>query len=234
MNLKYIDNPFENEIFNSINCFAWEKSFYDCINRKFLGDFAFKNLEYTFYMYLLTGDNNEWIGYVLFSNVDRVIGFNHFAFSQFLTLLADISLVVNSSIYTSEFTEIENEIFKNIDSSNFVSILNQAILYLKEIVGSSRIDDIISEYYYQLDSYLQNFPEYLYLDIAICLPDSNDANLLVETKYYGFIRETLELVDKEIRNKFFNIPILLHGDSKNIVNCEINNDDIQKHLQKYI
>lgn len=249
VNLKYVDNPFEQNTFNSINYFAEEKSFYDCINRKFLGDSAFQHLEHTFYMYLLTGDNNEWIGYVLFSNENRVEGYNRFAFSQFLHLLEEAALLSNDSIQSDKLTELKNEIFNSGGSSNFVSILNQAIESVREINNSSNIDDIIYEYYYQLDKYLEVFPRYLYLDIVIALPkeeetkvkktsSKNESSLSVESKYCGFIRETLDLVASEIKNKFSDIPIFLREDDKNVfvVNPDSlkNNEVLQKSLEKYI
>lgn len=248
VNIEYVDNPFGKETFNSINCFAEEKSFYDCINRTFLRDLAFQHLEYTFYMYLLTGDKKEWIGYVLFYNDDRVDGYNRFAFTQFLHLLEEVSLLSNDSIQSDKLTELKNEIFTNGYSSNFISILNEAVDSVREISNNIDIEDIIAEYYYQLDKYLELFPKYLYLDIVIALPieedkvrkysTKNETNLLIESKYCGFIREALNIVDEEIKSRFSDIPILLRETGKGIfaVNPENlkNNDTLQKCLGRYI
>lgn len=88
----------------------------------------------------------------------------------------------------------------------------------------------IESYYLDLQSYLESFPDYFYLDVAIALPKEKEANfkrefssngyninLLVENKYYGFIQKILKLVEDKIEESFSNITIFLRKDDKSTI-----------------
>ena len=181
-------------------------------------------------MYLLTGDKKEWIGYVLFYNDDRVDGYNRFAFTQFLHLLEEVSLLSNDSIQSDKLTELKNEIFTNGYSSNFISILNEAVDSVREISNNIDIEDIIAEYYYQLDKYLELFPKYLYLDIVIALPieedkvrkysTKNETNLLIElgnATYLKFREGKIEDYElQSICNKFVVLDSMIYKNKRKI------------------
>ena len=53
-------------------------------------------------------------------------------------------------------------------------------------------------------------------------------NLLVENKYYGFIQETLKLVEDKIEESFIDIPIFLRKDDKSTI---LVNRNLQKTLK---
>ena len=76
---------------------------------------------------------------------------------------------------------------------------------------------------------LNDFANYMYLDTFISLPKDEkvrirleneksnlDENELVEKKYYGFIQETLGLVENLIQNSFNGIHIILKQEGTNI------------------
>lgn len=228
--LKCIDDPFETHFFNSIVCFADEHDFYDCVGREFLPVSAFAHLEHTFNMYLLIGDSNEWIGYVLLYNDDLINGYKNFAFSKLLYLLGDIDNLIFDVKSRKKLSEIRNLLYQNRESPNFLSLLYDSISSLRDISDSMQADDIITEYYYQLNNYLKMAPKYLYLDVVIALPkdekiiniNKNDnVNLLMENKYYGFISETMALIEAEINRNFSNTPIFLqNGSEMYAVNCD--------------
>lgn len=225
-------NPFEGEVAYSISCFSDERSFYDCINRKFLEENAFQNLEYSFHTYLLTGDEDEWIGYVLFSNSDLVTSYFDFSYHESLNLLNDFrNTFMNTSNY-SLFEKLEMLLTVEKHSTHISIILNEFITSLNslEVFDVSIKEKMISSYQERLLEYLKRFPDYYYLDIVISLPleepfhlkkenpeSSLNINLLGEKKYYGFIQEVLFRVEEEIQMNFSDIPILIRQDSHKII-----------------
>lgn len=297
VNLKYIENPFEEKIMNSIAYFSEEKSFYDCVNRKFLSGEAFQHLENTFYTYLLTGDSKEWIGYVLFSNEDRVNSYYQYAYQITLYLLHHIRTKyvdelkhLEKLMHDSEDTfdkrmVVEEVLFslKKISVLNFLESLESELAYrenkmelinLKTIIEKDSnprnmmtiVDKVFSllvnlgvkdcccmnnmllNYQDKLQNYLENFPNYFYLDIVIALPKEEEiylqkennnfslnVDLLAELKYYGFIQEVFNKVEKVIQQRFKNIPILVKRENEDIylVNSESLSDD-KKQLMKQI
>lgn len=73
VSLMKIDNPFSEEMMNSLEGFIYYNDFYDCLNKEVLYTFdVLSNLRYSFHTYLLIGDYGTWIGYVLFYNKDTV------------------------------------------------------------------------------------------------------------------------------------------------------------------
>lgn len=237
IHLKYIDNPFKEEVFHSISCFSLEKSFYDCINRRFLKDESFENLENTFYMYMLTGQFDEWIGYVLFSNADRINSYKDYAYQNYLQLFNTLPLQYLTSSKCHEFVKAQKEFIKDFSLPELDNMT-------KNIMNTFSIPTVskkIESYYLDLQSYLKSFPDYFYLDVAIALPKEEEANLkrefssngyninlLVENKYYGFIQETLKLVEDKIEESFIDIPIFLRKDDKSTI---LVNRNLQKTLK---
>ena len=231
VHLTYIDNPFQEDIFNSISCFSYEKDFYDCINRKFL-DMGFEHLENTFYTYLLTGDSGEWIGYVLFSNEHRVHGLYHHAYNKLLEILD------NNCIGVTNINIIKDRLKTCLSNSSFLKQADEVLVKLSNYIDA----DIIEDYYNSLQEFLVCYPDYFYLDVVIGLPLDEkykllaenhnsllNPNLLVESKYYGFIQEVLSQVDSLIKSDFNNIPIFLREDDYNVflINDKFNNENIQ-------
>lgn len=231
VHLKYIDNPFDAKTMYSISCFSEEKSFYDCVNRRFLNDQSFQHLEHSFYTYFLTGDCGEWIGYVLLSNENRVNGYYHFACQKILDLLSAFKNKFDDSINEQELERLKRLINENSNSSSISTFLEEVILSLKKMaildslnsycfevdnqiskeeleklkvfMSSNRnvndikmmieevfvklnqlgvvpiqvINKMIADYYIQLQQYLLQFPEYLYLDVVIALPMGEEINI---------------------------------------------------------
>lgn len=250
VHLKYIDNPFDEKMMNSISCFSEERSFYDCVNRRFLNDQAFQHFEHSFYTYFLTGDSGEWIGYVLFSNENMVNGYHHFACEKMLDLLNDFRNKCDDFNDKKELDRLESLINENTNSHIIGIILEEVTSSLKQLKNypTELVDNMIMDYNVQLQQYLLDFPEYFYLDVVIALPvdeelnikkefDDSDfsVNMLAEFKYYGFIREAFTSVEEEIKQNFRSIPILLREENKNIflVNSECLSDDkkVVKQLQ---
>lgn len=132
VHLKYIDNPFNEKIMMIISNFYEEKSFYDCINRKFLDDEAFKNLEYTFSFYFLTGDSNDNIGYVLFYNKDLVDSYLDFACEETLSLLEKFKFIFTDISNQDEFKDLERIISQNNTDDNYRLIVENINIYLKK------------------------------------------------------------------------------------------------------
>lgn len=97
VSLKKIDNPFSEEMMNSLEGFIYENNFYDCINKELLyfSDVLY-NIRYSFHTYLLVGDFDTWIGYVLFYNKNTVEKFkndpNSLEDSDFLEYDLDIAI----------------------------------------------------------------------------------------------------------------------------------------------
>ena len=231
VHLTYIDNPFQEDIFNSISFFSYEKDFYDCINRKFL-DIGFEHLENTFYTYLLTGDSGEWIGYVLFSNEHRVHGLYRSAYNKILEILD------NNYIGDIDINIIKDRLKTCLSSSSFLKQVDEVLVKLSNYIDT----DIIEEYYNSLQEFLVCYPDYFYLDVVIGLPldEKNkllaenpnsllNPNLLVEAKYYGFIQEVLSQVDGLIKSDFNNIPVFLREDDYNVflINDKFNSENSQ-------
>ena len=231
VHLTYIDNPFQEDIFNSISCFSYEKDFYDCINRKFL-DMGFEHLENTFYTYLLTGDSGEWIGYVLFSNEHRVHGLYHCAYNKILEIL--------DNNYTGDIDVnlIKERLKTCLSNNSFLKQVDEVLVKLSNYIDPA----IIEDYYNSLQEFLACYPDYFYLDVVIGLPldEKNkllaenpnsllNPNLLVEAKYYGFIQEVLSQVDGLIKSDFNNIPVFLREDDYNVflINDKFNNENNQ-------
>ncbi len=243
VHLTYVENPFDKDFFTSLSKYADEKSFYDCVNKRFVDEEAFKNLEYGFRMYMLTGDSNEWIGFVLFSNENRVKGLRYYAYSYFLECLDRLEELIPSDI-TQEIVKLvtdqknQNVLFNTIDESfeNLSSIINPSIIDLEKKSYRKKLDDVLNE-----------FADYMYLDTFISLPNDEkikirlenetsnlDENQLVEKKYYGFIQETLGLVENLIQNSFNGIHIILKQEGTNIFLVETSSFVEDKELTKVL
>lgn len=221
VHLTYVENPFEKNIIEALSNYAYEKSFYDCVNRKFL-DESLQNLEYTFHMYMLTGDDNEWIGYVLFSNEMLVKGSRYFYYKFVLNLLESINKIYNSN----EIDQMIQELEQNKDRAIIFEIIEEIFVKLENIMDKSSVDRIRNHFYISFDSYFEEQCEFYNLDVVISLPlnervemrmasnDSNNINILVEQKYYGFIRETLKLVEDLINRDYKDKQIFLRKDNE--------------------
>ena len=145
VHLKYVDNLFDEKMMYSISKFHDERSFYDCISREFLNDQAFQHLEHTFYMYFLTGDAGEWIGYVLFSNENLIQGYYHFAKLKLLDLINNMRTLLNHSDYEKEFDRLEELCSPNNALSNSALVLEETIFSLKKICVLNGLHNIQSE-----------------------------------------------------------------------------------------
>lgn len=145
VHLKYVDNPFDEKVMYSISKFYDERSFYDCINRRFLNDQAFQHLEHTFYMYFLTGDCGEWIGYVLLSNENRIHGYYHFVKLKLLNLINDIKRISDNLDCKREFDKLEKLWSQTDHLSNSELLLEETIFSLKKICVLNCLHSIHSE-----------------------------------------------------------------------------------------
>lgn len=221
VHLTYVENPFERNTFEALSNFAYEKSFYDCVNRKFL-DESFQNLEYTFYMYMLTGDNNEWIGYVLFSNEMLVKGSRYFSYKFVINSLESINKIYNSD----EILQMIQELEQNKDCAIIFEVIENIFDKLENIMDKSSVDSFRNRFHNNFDLYLKEQCEFYNLDVVISLPlnertemrmennDLSNINILVEQKYYGFIRETLKLVEDLINRDYSGKQIFLRKDNE--------------------
>lgn len=231
VHLKYVD-PFEGKMMNSISCFSEERSFYDCINRKFLDDQVFQNLEYSFHTYFLTGDSNEWIGYVLFSNSDLVEGYSQFVYQETFMLLQHFQNEFENEKNQVLFEKLRKLINAEEQSNRMNPLVEDIISVLSnlEVSDTSTKLEMISDYNKKLQDYLSEFPDYYYLDIVIALPSEEEiylkrenkdshlsVNLLAERKYYGFIQEVLAKVEKEIQQHFPDTPILIKQEDDQVI-----------------
>lgn len=243
VHLTYVENPFDKDFLTSLSKYAYEKSFYDCINKRFVDEEAFKNLEYGFRMYMLTGDSNEWIGFVLFSNENRVKSLRYHAYNYFLECLDRQKNLIPEKVSKEMIKTITNQKEQNV----LFSTIDECFEYLSTIIGSSIISLEKQAYNEKLDSLLNDFANYMYLDTFISLPKDEkvrirleneksnlDENELVEKKYYGFIQETLGLVENLIQNSFNGIHIILKQEGTNIFLVEtssfVENHELTKVL----
>ena len=243
VHLTYVENPFDKNFFSSLSKYAYEKSFYDCINKRFVDEEAFKNLEYGFRMYMLTGDSNEWIGFVLFSNENRVKSLRYHAYNFFLECLDRQKHLIPEKVSEEMVKIVTNQKEQNV----LFSTIDECFEYLSTIIGSSIISLEKQAYNEKLDSLLNDFANYMYLDTFISLPKDEkvrirleneksdlDENELVEKKYYGFIQETLGLVENLIQNSFNGIHIILKQEGTNIFLVEtssfVENHELTKVL----
>ena len=53
VHLTYVENPFDKDFLTSLSKYAYEKSFYDCINKRFVDEEAFKKSKIEFGLLLL-------------------------------------------------------------------------------------------------------------------------------------------------------------------------------------
>lgn len=231
VHLKRVD-PFEENMMKSISYFSYQRSFYDCINRKFLEEEAFQNLEYTFHTYLLTGDSNEWIGYILFSNPDLVKSYFEYAYYETIILLDTFQKEFENDNNQNIFKKLRNLTTKLKKTIRISVIIDEVVAALTdlEVLNSNTKAEILSNYHQKLENYFNSFPNYYYLDVVISLPLEEEfilkkeninsilsTNSLAERKYYGFIQEVLSKVDDEIQKSFPSIPILIKGYNNKIV-----------------
>ena len=243
VHLTYVENPFDKDFLTSLSKYAEEKSFYDCINKKFVDEEAFKNLEYGFHMYMLTGDSNEWIGFVLFSNENKVKGLRYCACKSFFEVLNRLEKYVP----INELEKIKTYVESIEDQNYLFTIIDECFEYLSKFVDIELINLERENYKEKLNCFLNDFTNYMYLDtfislpidekIKICLENESgkkDADELVEKKYYGFIQETLGLVENLINSSFTGKHIILKPNGKNIFLVEtssfIKNEELSKVL----
>jgi len=226
VNLKYIKNPFTDDCLYSFDCFSKEKNFYDCIghtNIKY--NDVFENLGSSFYTYLLVGDNEEWIGYILFHNAEYVNSYIKTVQSELKKLLSSlIGIVKDKKILEDIYILLKdlnnNQYNKTTELSRLekeIKILNSRCRQENEITSIC-----FNEYNNNIFNYLYSFDEYYYLDIVIGLPLDTKTEE-VESKYYGFISETYSIVEKIIRESFYNIPIILKNTNSTI--CIIDSEE---------
>lgn len=217
---------------NSISCFSEERSFYDCINRKFLQDQAFQNLEYSFHTYFLTGDSNEWIGYVLLFNSDLIEGYSQLVYQETLILLQQFQKEFGNEANYHLFEKLKKLITIEKQSTRMNPLIEDIISTLNDLaVSNTSVKlEMLSNYHKKLQDYLNEFPDYYYLDIVISLPLEEEiylkrenqgsdlsVDLLAERKYYGFIQEVLSKVEKVIEQNFKDTPILIKQESDKII-----------------
>lgn len=226
VSLKYIENPFTDDYLFSFECFRNEKKFYDCIGRKVINnDDVFENLGSSFYTYLLIGDNDEWIGYILFHNDDLIKRYIDVVEVELRKLL----LGLKWKIRNKKIIEKINILFKELNNRKFSDTVNLnslkesiELLNILCINEDSKNSIYFSEYYSNIFTYLYSFEEYYYLDIVIGLPLNVKTNE-IESKYYGFIREAYHNVEELIKEEFNDIPIVLKNVNSMLYllnNCE--------------
>lgn len=249
VNLKYIENPFEQNMMHSISCFCEERSFFDCIQHKFLDAEAFQHLEHTFHMYFLIGDSQEWIGYVLFSNEDLINDYYQFICQKTLNLLDIYKTDFIGIINREELERLKTLILKNDHGTNIGWLLEEISMSFEkmDIMNNTKASTMFEKYQKELQNYLVQFPKYFYLDIVISLSKEEasdfekesyekkvDIGQLVESKYYGFIQETFNKVEKEVENHFKDVPILIKRNDKNtlLANDEMLSEDKRKLIKK--
>lgn len=234
VNLKYIENPFTDDYLVSFQYLRNEKLFYDCVNRRILdSNSVFENLGSSFYTYLLTNEWGEWIGYILFHNIDCVDGYINVVQLELERLLLNLKKVI---IGETNIDSI-NKLMKSLKEHRYSDTLH--LSELKEevsLLNNSCVDEnrktlsYFSDYYSNTFNYLYNFKEYYYLDIVIGLSfDSKKDN--IESIYYGFISETYKKVENLINDKFNNIPIILKNTNSSLY--LVNNEPVKiKFLDK--
>lgn len=240
VHLKYVD-PTEEKMAYSISCFSEEKSFYDCLNREFLIEEPFYNLEYSFYTYLLTGDTDDWIGYVLLSNPDLVNSYFDFSCKEAMHLLIDFKNKFKNQKNYLLFEKLERLLTIEKNSTHVSLILEEVIESLNNlnVIDTNFKKKRLEIYQNNLQSFLNDFPKYFYLDVVISLPKEEEIylmkenknmniNLLAERKYYGFIQEVLSKVEREIEHNFKDTPILVMHNQNLIlpINREITLQDV--------
>lgn len=243
VHLTYVENPFDKDFFASLSKYAYEQSFYDCINKKFVDEEAFKNLEYGFHMYMLTGDRNEWIGFVLFSNENMVKGLRYHAYNYFLESLNKLRTLISQD----ELDEITKIVTDQKDQNVLFTTIDEYFKYLSSIIDSSIVNLEKESYRQNMDTILNDFADYMYLDTFISFPSDEkikirtenpasnlDVNQLVEKKYYGFIQETLGLVENLIQKSFSEMHIILKQEGINVFLVETSSFVKSEKLSKVL
>lgn len=223
--LNFIENPFTDDYLYSFDFFSNEKLFYDCIKRKRISDFdVFENLGSSFYTFMIVGDNNDWLGYVLFYNHDFLEGYLKKYCSELKLLLEKLKTFT----FDNTILNIVDDLLKikSIDTT-CLSKLNEKVDFLKDAcVGNDNILSLFCDFYNSISNYIKEFKEYYYLDIAIGLPlDTKEKQ--IENLYYGFIREVYCEVEKLINDSFKDIPIIL---SSNNYQFLFNNEKVKSLL----
>ena len=212
VNLKYVENPFTDDYLYSFECFRNEKLFYNCIDHKPISPSSlFENLGSSFYTYLLTGDNGEWIGYVLFHNADIVNGYINNINIELEKSLLKLKQAITDDKVLKDINLLLKDLYNNkYSDTTSLSPLEERIELLKNSCTYDKdpIYDYFCDYVSNNFMYLYNFNYYYYLDIVIGLSLST-RKVDIESKYYGFIREVYQKVEELILNKFSNVPIIL-------------------------
>jgi len=204
VSLKYVENPFTDDYLASFYYFQEEKAFYDCLIDEFLlSDEVFRNLDGSFYTYLLTGDSGEWIGYVLLYNHELVNGYLEVVQLELERLLLKLkNIVVNDNI-DRLLNDLRNGVFS---STSNLSLLREELSLLKVTLGCDKVNTYFDDYDNNVLDYLASFKEHYYLDIVVGLPLGTRRDE-VKLDYLDFINEAFKLVDEIIIDKFSNIPI---------------------------
>ena len=227
--LDFIDNPFTDDYLYSFNIFSDEKLFYDCIRRKKISNYdVFENLGSSFYTFMIVGDNNDWLGYVLFYNNDFLQSYLKYYYFELKLLLERIKFFTfDSNILNIVYDFIDDLLkIKSIDTT-YLSKFNERIDFLKNAcVGNDDILSLFCDFSNNISDYIKEFKEYYYLDIAIGLPlDTKEKQ--IENLYYGFIREVYCEVEKLINDYFKDIPIILSNNSYQFL---FNNEKVKNLL----
>jgi hypothetical protein len=172
-------------------------------------------------MFSLTGDSDEWIGYILFSNEDRINSYYQEAYHQTRILLEKYKNKYLNLNNKRELERLTNLILNSNNINDIRLILEKLKSPLTEL-DQAIINSMLIDYNNKMDQFLNQLPEYFYLDVVIALPKDEEINLkyenkntdinyLVESKYYGFIGESLSLANELIKDNFMDIPILLRN-----------------------
>lgn len=240
VNFDKIDNPFTDDMLYSIDCFRDGRKFYDCVGRKFIdNDSAYENLQYSFHTYFLTGNDREWIGYILFHNADYVKGYINLVNQELKLLLGRLKTNINNSLIVNKIISLElrlneNYFYKNTNLSFLEEELEE--LFSKCYVLNKNIKDIFLDYYSKINRYFEEYNMSYDVDVFITLP-VNTEDMIVEEKYYGFIGEVYSKLEKLIIEDFSDIRINFTNDRNivSIVNDSHNKDIlvIDKVKKKY-
>lgn len=228
VNLKYIENPFTDDYLYSFECFRNEKLFYNCVDRRIVSsNNSFENLGSSFYTYLITGDSGEWIGYVLFHNVDFINGYINNIKLELEKLLLKLKQSITDNKVLKDIDLLLDDLYHNkYSDTTSLSLLEEKIQLLKSSCTNEKnqIYDYFREYEANNFMYLYNFDNYYYLDIIIGLNlDTKKED--IELKYYGFIREVYQRVEELILDKFIDIPIVLKSSDSTL--CLINHEQLK-------
>lgn len=240
VHLKYVDNLFTEKNMLNISKFCDEKSFYDCINRRFLDDETFKDLDSTFHMYFLTGDSCENIGYVQFYNSDLVNNYFYVAYLEAINLLERFKADFSDICSQEKFNNLERVIAQNKKDGNYRVIVDDVTLFLKKISILSLLDYVEcglndQTNYNKLDKFKQiieeSYNSYDYnmaLDKLFALLNNSNNSIFqdIYDMFLDYLKQIEEYLNKLPFYYYLNVVIALPREEEIFFQNESNSSKI--------